>query len=198
MLAIPSNLSPEMAQSVLNAYANELAQKDATERAKRDILECDAAFSEYEEGERPYLGPLVRANTYKKVKNSQLIPGWWSMSGDPRCPVRMRGALRHMIALHSNSHHQASNGYSDAVIKRFIRISKATLVWPRDVHNFHNAVSVRVVRKHRPQNYRYDYFSDGLVLIGGKFVHMNKGQLEYIRKLYGIIENTEKLDKLSG
>lgn len=195
MLAVPSNLSNEMAQSILNACAAELMEKEAQADRRRRVFECDQEFRAYEKMQLPIFGPLVRASTYAKPHRLQEIAGW-AFTFDPRRPVCMRGSRATMIAIHSRSSVTASNGYCREVLARYLRMQRLTLVDADDLRETIHKIEMRICRKHSPYQYREGSISRDMVMIGGRFVVLNQHQLEYVRKLSAIVKKTGKLDRI--
>lgn len=193
MLAIPENISLEMAQQFLNAAAVQLSLRDDEQSKRRRVLECDEALRQFEHENIYHFGPVVRASTYKTPHRFQEIQGWHS-SGDPRRPVCMRGSLSTMIYLYSNSSSTARNGYCRALFARCLRMSKATILYQEDLNEFYRQLSHKIFLKHRPNQYHDRYAISGVYLIGGRQVLLNREQLNYLRKLSGLIRKTHKLD----
>jgi hypothetical protein len=194
MLSLPENLSLVDAQSILNAYASDILAKDKIRREKELILNCDVAFAEYEKSEMPIFGPLVRAKTYIKVHSLQEIGGF-VFSNDSRRPVRMRGSLTTMIAAYSRSSQSSTNGYCYAVFRRYLKMSKTTILYQNEINAFFASINMKLVKKYWPRNFREFYAFHGMVVIGGKIVFLNENQLAYVRRLQSIIVQTKKLDK---
>lgn len=193
MLHIPKNMPPEIAQQIINAAAIQFAIRENERDKAARVLECDEAFREFERYNMPIFGPIVRASTYSQPIRVQEIYGWHSR-GEPRRPVCMRGSRMTMIAIYSRSSPTARNGYCQAVFARCLRMSKATLLYREDVNAFYQQLSQRILLKHRPNQWQDRYAVRSEYLIGGRSVFLNRDQLNYLRKLYGIIRKTHKLD----
>ena len=150
--------------------------------------------------------PITLANRYKwvpeycEIKNS-------GFCGYGRRPVIMRGSVGAMIAAYAFSQgSRSANGYVAAVIKRALRMSRATFLKNEEFLDWRDRVFSKISKKYRttghieyhlPSFYHYHFpeYDKYAAVICGKFVSLRGSEYENIRALHNIVKKTERLDK---
>jgi hypothetical protein len=146
--------------------------------------------------------PMVRADCYDEINSCQ-EPYYGSYGGAKRHfshaerPVFMRGSYRVRMAGNSKSLHYAM------LEGRFLRYKKVTVLDRNDLNVF-NEVRALFVRRYNlsyhfgnwsESSYCYHRFNSGEVFLNGHWRLFTKSELENIKRLYGIIQKTHKLDQ---
>lgn len=188
---LPSGLSLSSVKLCLDQLIDGHVRERNRDRHADKILKSDAAFAKY-------FGvlPVVRACTYKTVHRNQ--EGWYAeFHGDSRRPVAMRAALQLLI---KGRHWQRQ------VIERFIKRSRLTFFDAERWFDFQKSIVRRLRQKpYGVGNWLLDfgYESPGehfglghaFAWIGGRHQSYTIHQFRYLRRLYSVIERTQKLEE---
>lgn len=208
------DLPPELAQKIARAAIQqhrEIVRQDAAEKARwLAVLETDDGLKEL--GKR-YTAPLVRASVYgnkipqKLEINEFLYQACWNfkfLQSDQRRPVLMRG---------SRAGRQGSQKTyiwcARAICQRYLRKSRFTALDRETADEMYRVLDWESGRKYYLHHHDvFGHYDFRIILpspsvlgpyqtwINGRFVTgLTLHQIDYIRRLYQIVQKTIKAEK---
>ena len=201
-----ATLTPEV-RSQIEWTIRRAEEKEATDR-KWDALLRDgsdeeiiaAAEAEFDPG-----CPITLADRYDHVPLYCEVRGLWTRY-HPRRPVIQRGAKWARIAAHGYSERLCANGWCVDVFHRAIRMSKRTILDSAEYAAFANNLRKRLCDRYRTTSVFDDRIrhrvgesnwrrTEHWLLIGGKFVILDRSEMHNVSALHAIIKKTDRLDK---